>query len=94
MKLWNACVASRCSCLFDVISWLIPFHTHPPRARARTQVKNAKLGNGPFERKREVLADSPYPLTKAVARSPAWDPAALRARHRAVLEHAARVWGL
>ena len=62
--------------------------------RLLAQVKNAKLSNGPFERKREVLADSPYPLTKAVARSAAWGPAAVQERHRAILEHAARVWKL
>ena len=58
------------------------------------QIKNAKLGNAPFARKREVLVDSPYPLTKAVGRAAAWDPPALAARHAATVEHAARVWEL
>jgi hypothetical protein len=58
------------------------------------QSKNAKLGNAPFARKREVLVDSPYPLTKAVGRAPAWDPAALGAQHAALVEHAAGVWEL
>ncbi len=59
-----------------------------------SQIKNAKLGNAPFARKREALADSPYPLTKAVGRAAAWDPPALQDRHAALVEHAARVWEL
>ena len=55
---------------------------------------NSKIGNGCFETKRELLNDSPYPLTKGIANSLSWDVNAVEENHNKYIDHAKEVWKL
>ncbi|VEU36412.1 unnamed protein product [Pseudo-nitzschia multistriata] len=55
---------------------------------------NSKIGNGSFETKKEHLIDSPYPLTKDIAKSQTWDVHAVRRNHDMCIDLARKVWKL
>ena len=58
------------------------------------QSANCKMGNKPFSEKREILKDSPYPLTRRIANFPSWDAEAIEKNHKSMLELAREVWKL
>ena len=55
---------------------------------------NSKIGNGSFERKKDHLIDSPYPLTKEIAKTKAWDVHAVKQNHDKTIGLAKEVWNL
>lgn len=53
---------------------------------------NTRLGNGGFESKRSVLADSQLSLTREVGLEPDWTPDAIRARQERLADLAVTTW--
>lgn len=55
---------------------------------------NSKIGNGSFEAKKDHLIDSPYPLTKEIAETKAWDVHTVKQNHDKTIGLAKEVWNL
>lgn len=55
---------------------------------------NSKIGNKGFEQKKDHLRQSPYPLTRDIAKSTMWDVNAVEANHEKYMALAKKVWNL
>lgn len=56
--------------------------------------ENVAIGNGPFTKKKPVLAESPYTTTKDVAKRNKWGPEEIRTRQAGMADLAPKVWPL
>lgn len=57
------------------------------------QVDNSYLGNGSFDEKRRVLANSQFRLTQEVGEMRDWTPKAISDRQERLADLAVRTWG-
>ena len=53
---------------------------------------NPELRNFPFDRKKNILAESKFSLSKAIASCSKWDESAIKARGQSLAERAVRIW--
>lgn len=58
------------------------------------QKKNAKIGNGPFEKKTSVFNASPYPLTNEISKLTEWDEISVARQHSRLLNLVINVFDL
>ena len=58
------------------------------------QKVNAKISNGPFDKKKDHLALSPYPLTRQMTKHAKWDAKAVKSHHETVISLAIFIWNL
>lgn len=58
------------------------------------QKKNSEISNGPFEKKRHCLLESPYPRTQRAGKAQQWDPRTVEEFHKETIQWAIKVWQL